>query len=462
MTLSPEAPDLDAGPAPSILDADHRTVCLGLISLVTMTAFEAVAVSIAMPTVARRLNDIGLYPVAVAGLVTASIIGMVLAGRYGDARGPRLPILVGGLAFIAGLIVSGTAYDIYVFTAGRLLQGLGAGAILTAAYVVVGRAVAPSLRTKVFALFAVAWVMPAILGPLVAGLLLDTLGWRSVFLVVAGASAVAMVALMRGIRDVRDGDDPVTWGRAPVLVVIVGVAALVLHLAGQASGITRVTIAVVATALVVVTTPRLLPAGTFRARPGLPSVILLRSLLGGSFAATEIFMPLLLQDRTGLSPTISGLVMTAGALGWSGGSAWVGRHDAATLTRKHLVTGTFALVAGACIGVVLCGLATSAWTAVPVATVGIVLLGAGMGMCLPLTSTLVFTASGEHEQGTNGAALQLGDAVAQTLTAGCIGVVFAGWHAAHAGSSYLAGFVPTLVLAILGAAVAGRAATVTT
>lgn len=450
----------DRASEPSIFDADHRTVCLGLISLVTMTAFEAVAVSIAMPTVARSLDGIGLYPVAIAGLITTSVIGMVLCGRYGDARGPRLPILLGGLGFIVGLVVSGTAHDMYVFTAGRLVQGLGAGSILTAAYVVVGRAVAPTLRTKVFALFAAAWVVPSIVGPLIAGVLLSTLGWRSVFLVVAGASAIALVALLRGTRHLSDGHGPVTWGRAPLIAVLVGVGALTLHLAGQTHGWTRVGIAVVAVALVAATTPRLLPAGTFGARPGLPSVILLRSLIAGSFASTESFMPLLLQHRTDISPTLAGLVMTVGSLGWSGGSTWVGRHDEARATGRHLVLGTTCLVLGGCVGIGLVAVATTVALAIPIALVGVVLLGIGMGTCTPLTSTMVLAASGPNDQGSNGSALQLGDAVAQTLTAGCVGLVFAGWHAAHAGSSYLAGFVPTLVLALLAAAVARRAATV--
>src|SRR3954469_17771875 len=87
-------------------DPAHRTVTLALLALVRMFAFEAVAVSLAMPTVARDLDGETLYPIAVVGLLTAAIVGMVVGGTWSDARGPRLPLALGGLGFVAGLVLS--------------------------------------------------------------------------------------------------------------------------------------------------------------------------------------------------------------------------------------------------------------------------------------------------------------------------------------------------------------------
>ena len=74
-----------------------------------MFAFEAVAVSLAMPSVAHELDGETLYPIAVVGLLTAAIVGMVVGGTWSDARGPGLPLTVGGFGFVAGLLVSGFA-----------------------------------------------------------------------------------------------------------------------------------------------------------------------------------------------------------------------------------------------------------------------------------------------------------------------------------------------------------------
>src|ERR1700712_2575696 len=214
-----------------VLDRAHRTITFGLLALVTMFAFEAVAVSLAMPSVARDLDGETLYPIAVVGLLTAAIVGMVVGGTWGDARGPGLPLTVGGFAFVAGLLASGFAGSMEVFVGGRLLQGLGCGAALTAMYVAVADAYPARLRTRVFSLLSTAWVVPSIAGPFIAGALVDLFGWRSVFLVVAAFAALSTFvvrAAMGGRLATRHS--AVVWGRRPAYAVVAAVGVVALHL----------------------------------------------------------------------------------------------------------------------------------------------------------------------------------------------------------------------------------------
>src|ERR1700712_3033516 len=118
------APPTTGQSGPRALDREHRAITVGLLALVTMFAFEAVAVSLAMPRVAHALDGETLYPIAVIGMLTAAIVGMVVGGPWADARGPGLPLLVGGLGFTAGLLLSGLATSMDVFVLGRLVQGL--------------------------------------------------------------------------------------------------------------------------------------------------------------------------------------------------------------------------------------------------------------------------------------------------------------------------------------------------
>lgn len=110
---------------PGVFDQTHRASTAGLLVLVTMFAFEAVAVSLAMPRIADALSGQRLYPIAVVGLLTAALPGMVAGGIWGDARGPSRPLVLGSLIFVLGLLVSGLAVTMPLFVAGRLLQGLG-------------------------------------------------------------------------------------------------------------------------------------------------------------------------------------------------------------------------------------------------------------------------------------------------------------------------------------------------
>ncbi|GAA0898716.1 hypothetical protein GCM10009557_74160 [Virgisporangium ochraceum] len=141
------------------MSAPYRALTVGMITLVTLVAFEAVAVTTAMPTVARALDGLALYALAFGGALAASVVGMVVAGAWGDARGPAGPTWAGVGLFVVGLAIAGTAPDMWVLVGGRVVQGFGGGLVVVALYVVVGRAYPAELHPRVFAAFAGATVV---------------------------------------------------------------------------------------------------------------------------------------------------------------------------------------------------------------------------------------------------------------------------------------------------------------
>ncbi len=441
-------------------DREHRTITLGLLALVTMFAFEAVAVSLAMPSVARDLNGQTLYPIAVVGLLTAAIVGMVVGGTWSDARGPKLPLTVGGLGFVAGLLVSGFAGSMEILVGGRLLQGLGCGAALTAMYVAVADAYPAHLRTRVFSLFATAWVLPSIAGPFIAGALVDLLGWRSVFLVVAAFAAVStfVVRVAMGHRlAVRHSS--VVWGRRPTYAVAAAVGVVALHVAGHGNGPGTTVLLVGGLVVVVVAMGHLLPRGTARAARGLPAVVAARGVFGGAFACVEMFLPLVLQDESGLSPTMTGLVMMVGALGWTVGSSYAGRHGRPETFEGLLRAGAVALLGGAAISLALVPIDHLAVPAAVVATVGFTVMAIGMGLATPLMSTLALDLAPAGRQGESGAAIQMSDALGQSIAAGLVGAVFVRWFLVDQHTSYLSGFGLAVLLGVLAVVITRRCLT---
>ena len=126
-TLSPADTRLPADT--SILSARYRATTLGMVALVALHAFEALAVAAAMPTVAEALSGLRLYALAFGGTLATSVMGMTLAGRWADRQGPARPLWYGLACFVLGLLLAGFAVRMGMLVAGRLLQGLGAGAI---------------------------------------------------------------------------------------------------------------------------------------------------------------------------------------------------------------------------------------------------------------------------------------------------------------------------------------------
>ncbi|MGB3763185.1 MAG: MFS transporter [Ornithinimicrobium sp.] len=442
---------------PGVFDQTHRASTAGLLVLVTMFAFEAVAVSLAMPRIADALSGQRLYPIAVVGLLTAALPGMVAGGIWGDARGPSRPLVLGSLIFVLGLLVSGLAVTMPLFVAGRLLQGLGSGLALTAMYVAVGDAFAPELRTRIFSLFAAAWVLPSIIGPFVAGAMVDLFGWRSVFLVVAVVALVSTgFVRLAMVPHLTTRQAPILWGRRPIYALAVAVAAVFLHVGGQATRWWAALLLPTALAILVVALPPLLPASTLRAGRGLPAVIAARGVFAAVFACVEIFLPLVLQDESGLSPTASGLVLMVGALGWTAGSWFAGRHTSPSTVGVVLQVGAFWLLGGAGVVVALVPVDHLTWAAVLVATTGFTCMAVGMGLATPLLSTLALDLAPQGRHGESGAAIQISDAVGQSVAAGLIGAVFARWYLWDPASSYLSGFGLAALLALMAVPIVGR------
>src|SRR5665811_228719 len=151
----------------------YRLLTVALIALVSIIAFEAMAISTAMPSVAKDLDAVRSYGLAFSLMLTAELLGIVLAGVWSDRQGPLPSLFAGQVMLAAGSAVAGLAQTFPILLVGRLIAGLGSGLIIVALYVVLGRAYPDSLRPKVFSWVSAAWVLPSLIGPPIAGWLLS-------------------------------------------------------------------------------------------------------------------------------------------------------------------------------------------------------------------------------------------------------------------------------------------------
>ncbi|GAA4263465.1 MFS transporter [Dactylosporangium darangshiense] len=431
---------------------NRRALTVGMVTLVTLVAFEAVAVTAAMPAVARALDGLALYGFAFGGALATSLVGMVLAGAWCDRAGPARPTAAGVVLFCAGLLVAGLAPHMWVLVAGRLLQGFGGGLVNVALFVVIGRAYPESEHARVLSALSAAWVLPAILGPAVAGAIVQYIGWRWVFLLVVVAAVPSMALVWPRVRGLAGGStSDISYSVRIYWSLGAAFGALLLYVGGQNASPAGVAVLAVGLVVALFCGARLLPPGAFAAARGLPAIVLLRGLAGAAFVQTDVFIPLLLTRERGLSPALAGLTVTVGALFWSAGS-WVQARQAQRLsdaTRLRLGS------AGIALGV-LSAMAL-AFSSVPVAVVvaGWCLGGFGMGLVSPAAAALVLRYSAPSDQGANSAALSVADALLTTTALAVGGSLFAAL--VDAGPvAYVAAFAVALVPAVAAVAVAGR------
>lgn len=398
----------------------RRAACGGAVALISMLAFESIAVATAMPAVAEALDGLPFYALAFGATLATSVLGMTAAGQLCDKRGPYRAALAGLAVFLAGLLLAGFAPSMPVLVLGRALQGLGSGVLGVTLYVGVAQVVPAALHPRMFAMFACAWVVPGLVGPALASFLTAYVGWRSVFLGVAAAVPVAAVLMLPALRRVGTGTGEVLrWG-VMRWALLASAGALALHAASQQTGSTAALLFAGGLVVAGLAARLLLPAGTLRAVRGLPTVILLRGLIAATFASAEAFLPLLLTQHFGWSLTQAGGALSAGAITWSLGSAVQARVQRPE-ARRRLLTGGFALAAVG-LGVViapLLGGGSAGWVLAGWAVVGL-----GIGLSFPMLSVLLLQLSAPEAQGRNTSSLQLSDALTSSAALALAGLLF--------------------------------------
>jgi MFS family permease len=323
--------------------AERTAVLLG--GLVALTILGSSAVAVALPTVREEFGlDVGGAAWVLAVFSLGISVATAVFGRVADVAGLRTPLRVGVVVFAAGSLLAAAAPTFPLLLAGRVLQGIGAGAVpvLVTGIIVASLEGAARVRALGTLLAVVALVSGS--GPLLGGALTAAGGWR----LVVGLPAVALLLLPPIDRiaptereDLGAGVD--ATGAALVAVAVIG---LVLLLQSPSTGAGP---ALVAGAAAAVLAAAAALARHVRRRPGgfLPVVVLadrpllLLAAVGfgilAGYLALLLALPQILSDAGRSDPLAIGLTMLPAAAAGAVASRLAGRA-AARLGRHRVIT----------------------------------------------------------------------------------------------------------------------------
>ena len=187
-------------------DFFKTALILGLLS-----AIGPFAVDMYLPALPSIGQSLGASMSAVqASLMVFFIslgVGQLVYGPLSDMLGRKAPLYFGLVLFAAGSVGCAMAPDIQTLVVLRFVQGLGASAGM-----VIPRAVVRDLHTghdaaRLMSLLMLVFSVSPILAPLAGSLLIESLGWRSVFWAVTVAAALGLVLLATSLRETRPAAD---------------------------------------------------------------------------------------------------------------------------------------------------------------------------------------------------------------------------------------------------------------
>ncbi|WP_018755978.1 MFS transporter [Paenibacillus terrigena] len=410
-----------------IFDVSYRALTIGIILAVTTVAFEGLAITTIAPSIAQQLNGISLYGWIFSAFLLSQILGTMIIGQQIGKIGVYRSFALSIVIFVVGIIIAAASMNMSMMIGGRVFQGFGAGAIVTCVYYSITLSYPDALRTKILAAFSSAYILPALIGPYIAGLLAAYVSWRFVFWLVIPLIALAVLLTLPSFSKLHAGNHSIhkkshKEGYAILLTIGTG-----LLLTGLGFIIDWKGIALSFIGLIMMVRPlqKLLPEGTFTVKRGLPATIVSRGLYVACYVATESFVVLALIKVKGLSADLAGLIVAAGALSWSM-AAWLQSKwddkDHGRGRKKRVISGIGIMIIGVSMVIIVVGFERGG---IVFAIISQICTGFGIGLANPTTGAIALHHAKSGEEGEISSFLQFVDAFCPGVSMGIGGAMIA-------------------------------------
>ena len=374
--------------APAAPETRHVLVALsGLLMALFVAILSSTIVSNALP---RILADLGGSQAQYTWVVTASLLAMTAStpiwGKLADLFSKKLLVQIAITVFIVGSMLCGLTTNTEALIGFRVLQGLGMGGLMALAQVVIAAIIPPRERGRYSGYLGAIMAVATVGGPLIGGVIVDSIGWRWCFYVTVPIAVVALVVLQRTLT-VPTVRREVHIDYLGAVLIAAGVSALLVwtSLAGKQfawgswASVAWVGGGVLALVLAVVVESRvrepIVPLHLFR-NPTVALATVAGLCVGVAMFGSTVYLSQFFQLARGASATEAGLLTLPMIGGLFLASTIVGQ----LITRygrwkPYLVGGGVLLT----VGLLGEGLLVSATVSYPVLAVFMAMVGIGVG-----------------------------------------------------------------------------------
>ena len=384
--------------------SERGPILLALMLSTSLVALDSTILATAVPSIVTDIGGFNEFPWLFSVYLLAQAVTVPLYGKLADLFGRKPVILFGISVFLVSSVLCGLAWSMGALIVFRLLQGLGAGAILPMTITIAGDLYTTEERAVVQGYMASIWGMAAVVGPTLGGLFSEYLSWRWIFLVNVPLCLVAAAMMLRNFSERVERSRP-TIDYTGAALLTGGLTLLILALleGGQSWAWGSLTgIGILAAGVTLLVTFVLVERGA--AEPVLPlwvfgSRLLITSglvslTLGAVLFGLTSYLPTYVQEALGHGPLVAGFALATLMIGWPIAASNSGRIYLRFGFRICALTGASIIVAGTALLLLL-----DEHSSVFFVGAACFVIGAGMGLTASPTLIAAQSSVGWHERG---------------------------------------------------------------
>lgn len=186
-------------------DTSGKWVLAATVAGSTSAFLLATVVNVALPAIGRDLGAgvAGRQWIVTGYLLTLSA-AILLGGSLGDRLGRRRVYVIGVSWFAVASVLCAVAPTLEVLIAARVLQGIGGALLTPGSLAIIQASFAPSDRAKTIGAWSALGSIGQLAGPVLGGVLVDTVGWRAVFVLPLPLCAFVIWAALAHVPETRD------------------------------------------------------------------------------------------------------------------------------------------------------------------------------------------------------------------------------------------------------------------
>ena len=377
-------------------ETKKKSVIAALLIATFLTAIEGTIVSTAMPKIVEDLGGSQLYTWVISVYLLTTVISTPIFGKLADLFGRKIMFTIGVIIFLIGSMLSGLSQTMGQLVIFRMIQGIGAGALTTIPYTIIGDIFSFEQRAKVQGWISSVWGISGIIGPLAGGFIVDTISWHWIFFMNLPFGIAALLLLSVSLHEQFEKKKQ-TIDYAGIFTFAVSMTAFLyaLTVLKEEKHVTTTILSLFIITIVGVSLfiwieakgkEPMLPLSLFTNR-----IITISNLagflLGFILVTVTFYIPLWVQGVTNLNATYSGIAMLPMSITWPIGAVLAGKWLAKTSMGRTVLIG-ISIVVAACIGLIFFHTNTT----IPWMMVVTAIIGFGFGISLTAFTVAVQSA----------------------------------------------------------------------